>query len=96
MSSHIRGLRSEMHASKVLHQDQVVPVLIYPKVLRDLGAGQVDICTLERESTQKIIKIYEVKSSLRISRKQMQRLTSSANLLSSIFNLSCRIALYSR
>lgn len=96
MSRVKKGLQFEKEASSKLHLNHVTVVLIYPKVLRDLGSGQVDICLIENSFGQPLVKIYEVKKFLELSYRQRMRLLDSAKILSAIFNLSCRIALYSR
>lgn len=91
------GEAFEAKASASLHQRQRVrPILIYPKTLRDLGAGQVDVCMVEREMGHVLIKIYEVKSFIQLSYKQRMRLIDSAKVLSAIFDLSCRVTVYSK
>ncbi len=88
-----KGCQAESKASINLH-NKGLPILVEPKVLRDLGAGQVDLCILESLRGHQLISIYEVKSFPEINFKQRKRLLDSAHVLSKIFNLSCRITLY--
>ncbi|EQC44336.1 hypothetical protein [Bacteriovorax sp. Seq25_V] len=69
-------------------------VLISPKYLRKLGAGQVDLCVIEKDKIFGCeLRIYEVKSFAFLSFSQRNRLNRSATLLSSIFNLPVRISM---
>ena len=88
-----KGLEAESKASTKLH-NKGLPILVEPKVLRDLGAGQVDLCIMETLRGHQLISIYEVKCFPEINYKQRKRLLDSAHVLSEIFNLSCRITLY--
>lgn len=82
----------EKHSKRIHTKSQ--PLLIYSKVLRDIGAGQVDMAGVfyEKNFNEKIIKIFEVKSFAYLSHQQRKRLLHSAQFLSGIMGLSCRIS----
>lgn len=81
------GKDQEVWASKDVHA-QGIPLLIVPGLLRRLGAGQIDLAVLcLSQKGEELLKIYEVKSSLRLSEKQRRRLKKSAQLLSQLLQI---------
>jgi len=82
-----KGNTLERDASLKVHKKGKA-LLVHPKVLRDLGAGQIDLARIQNG----MIEVFEVKSFAAISRIQKRRLLRSAEYLSSIFDLSCRIS----
>ncbi|EQC51415.1 hypothetical protein [Bacteriovorax sp. DB6_IX] len=88
-----KGLKYELTESKRIHREGT-PLLIYSKVLRELGAGQVDLAVIknERNFKEKVIEIFELKSFAYISKSQRRRLYHSAQVLSAYLGLSCRIS----
>ncbi|MBI2519127.1 MAG: hypothetical protein HYV97_01860 [Bdellovibrio sp.] len=90
-----RGQQMERDSSGRLHR-QGVPILINPDFFRKNGAGQVDIAIFDPANGERLIKIYEVKSSRYPSHKQIARLKKSAIILSSLFGISTQIFLLRR
>ncbi len=89
----IKGQVAESIASQVIHE-KGYPILISPRLLRSLSAGQVDLCIIRRLKGGLMITIYEVKSRPCVSYGQRRRLLASAKLLSSFFNCSCELRLF--
>lgn len=80
------GDQDEAYFSKVLHQ-KYTPILVSSLVLRQMGAGQIDIAVLTDQS----IHIVEVKSSGRVTWQQIKRLRLSANWLCHLLDQSCQL-----
>lgn len=80
------GLNLERKYSEEIHLKNI-PFLISAKFLRSCQCGQIDVATI---STQEVT-IYEIKTSLAPSRAQQMRLRRSAELVSSITALTCRL-----
>lgn len=93
MSKNIyKGQREELIYSLKVHNQSGVPLLISPLLLRELGAGQIDLAILERKGDWRII-LYEIKSSGFIDHLQHKRLKKAAHLLSKVFECSVSIHL---
>jgi hypothetical protein len=88
VNNYNKGLKLEQKHSLRIHS-RGVPLLVEPKILRDLGCGQVDVASFEREPRDLVIRIYEIKNSPRLGRAQRSRLDKSAEFLSTIFDMSC-------
>ena len=59
----------------------MLPLLISPLILRERGAGQVDLSVFSKNE----IILYEIKSSGLLSKGQYQRLKKAAYFLSAVF-----------
>ncbi len=77
-----KGELNELQLSLYYH-NQFIPFLISPAILRELGAGQVDIAYLERKKDWKATLI-EVKSQSYPSVHQWKRLQKSQDYLSKV------------
>lgn len=88
-----KGLHLEKKYSKRIHH-QSNAVLIHSKVLRGMGAGQVDLAGVfyEKRFKEPVIKIFEVKSFAYLSFSQRMRLLRSAQFISDALKMSCRIS----
>lgn len=82
-----KGSTLEKKTSLKVHKSGQA-LLVHSKVLRDLGAGQIDLARIKNG----VIEVFEVKSFAFISRIQKRRLLRSAEYLSSTFDMSCRIS----
>lgn len=87
--AHKLGMRAELLASKLLHQQQRA-LLCSSLVLRERGLGQVDIAVISK--TQLVV--YEIKSRARLSRTQRSRLLQSTHFLGLIFDRLARLELW--
>ena len=76
-----KGLSLELEFSRKIHS-QGVAVLIDAQILRERGAGQVDLCRWFPH----LIEVFEVKSFGVMPPKQYSRLLKSCTFLSQIFN----------
>jgi hypothetical protein len=79
-----KGERNEQQLSLYYHS-QFIPLLISAKILREAGAGQVDIAVMQNTKRWKAILI-EVKSRSNPSQKQWQRLKKSQDYLSRVLD----------
>ncbi len=90
-----KGYLLEMKSSMKLAKKENLSsfILVSPRFLRSYGAGQVDLCTIEKNRFFGFeINIYEVKSFAFLSFSQRSKLEKSALLLSEIFKLPVRIS----
>jgi len=83
----------ERQASREIHK-KGVPLLVSAIILREIGAGQIDLARIENIANTKIITIFEVKSKWRPAPGQWQRLKKSSLFLSYIFNISTVIRVW--
>lgn len=65
----------------------MMPLLISPLILRERGAGQVDLSVFSKNE----IILYEIKSSGFLAKGQYQRLRKAASFLSAAFSRSTLI-----
>jgi len=88
-----KGISLELKHSKEVHKNDKA-LLVYSKVLRDLGAGQVDLASVHFDKFfgENIIKLFEIKSFAHLGYTQRKRLLLSAGYLSDILGMSCRIS----
>lgn len=84
-----KGQSEELAYSRKIHSE-AMPLLVSPLILRESGAGQVDLAILKKTSQWEVI-VYEIKSSGHISFLQYKRLKKSAHYLAMIFDCSARI-----
>jgi hypothetical protein len=84
-----KGEQNEKNLSNYFH-NRFIPVLISPKLLRELGAGQVDIAYLKKNPNWQL-KLIEVKSRSYPSPGQWQRLRKAQDYLSKV--LECETIL---
>ena len=81
----------EAQVSKIEHSLNV-PLLVSSKLLRRVGAGQIDVASIVRlKDGKSIINIIEVKENSWISKKQIIRLHRSADYLSKMIGLCSQI-----
>lgn len=85
-----KGKILEKKLSKSLHF-QSTPILISSLLLRELGAGQIDIARIQKYKNNKMIELYEVKNSKSPSKIQLNRLKNTQNLISQL--LDCEVTL---
>ena len=90
-----KGQQMERDSSGRIHK-QGLPILTHPDFFRKNGAGQVDLAIVQLSSGERIIKIYEAKSSRYPSAKQIARLKKSAMILSILFSIPSQIFLLRR
>ena len=88
----LKGRELECAYSKIIHKEGT-PLLISPKLLRSLGAGQVDIANIIKKDNLEIINLYEIKSSTPPSKDQIKRLKRSQLYISSILDRNVRLLL---
>lgn len=88
-----KGISKELKTS-VREHGKGVPLLVEPKFMRKLGAGQVDLAVItdDRLFNESVCTIFEVKSFAHISFNQRKRLYKSAQILSEVLDMSCRIS----
>jgi len=67
-----------------------MPLLLSELLLRDYGCGQVDLARIWNERVQ----MFEVKSSMRISKEQLKRLQKARSLIEHILEKESELALY--
>jgi hypothetical protein len=79
-----KGIWNELQCSKYYHSKNI-PFLISSKLLREIGAGQVDIAFLENKKPMRI-QLIEVKSKSFPDHKQWKRLQKSQDYLSRILD----------
>lgn len=82
---------SEKLASQRIHQ-LGTPLLISDLWLREYGCGQVDLARLKEGH----IELFEVKSSMRISKRQLKRLQEARTLIEYVLERKSELALYVR
>jgi len=90
-----KGQEMERDCSGRIHK-QGIPLLVHPAFLRRSGAGQVDLAILKLACGERILKIYEAKSSRYPSGKQVIRLKKSAMILSMLLAVPAQIFLLRR
>lgn len=81
-----KGQESEKLFSAFIHQ-KYTPLLVSSLILREQGAGQIDLCVL----TAKEVIIFEIKTSGHLSRGQYQRLKDASTLMSALFQRSASL-----
>jgi hypothetical protein len=84
-----KGDEIESLQSLFFHKKNL-PVLISSKVLREIGAGQVDLAYMQKKDNW-VLTLVEVKASSYPSSKQLQRLRKSQDYLSKV--LECETIL---
>ncbi len=87
-----RGNYLEAIFSRKFHKHHT-PILISSVILRQFGAGQVDIAIMEKKENYNEITLFEVKSSINISKKQILRLKRSAKIVSELLNCGINLKL---
>ena len=88
----LRGIELELEYSKIIHR-KGTPLLISPKFLRSMGAGQIDMANIVNKENIKCINLFEIKASIIPSKTQIKRLRTSQALLSEIFDQNIRLFL---
>lgn len=77
-----RGSKFELEVSRFLVDEGVTPVLVWPKILRERGLGQVDLMWIKNNH----LYVCECKTgSGRINSTQMKRLVKSSCFMKSLF-----------
>ncbi len=84
-----KGQKEELNYSLKVHGSDL-PLLLSPLILRERGAGQVDLAVLKKSQDWQVI-LYEIKSSGFITRGQYERLRKTASFVSKIFEASTSI-----
>src|SRR5690606_32638648 len=84
--SYDKGKQLEAYFSSLLHK-KYIPVLISPLVLRQLGAGQVDVAVFKPNE----LHLIEIKASGRVTFKQIERLGKSGTWLGHVLNCNCQL-----
>lgn len=87
-----KGVTLEQKWSHLLHQEGL-PFLIQAQLLRQLGAGQIDLARVIKAKDQWLLEIYEVKNHPFLSGKQRQRLIGSMTFLAQLMGLPVRFGL---
>ncbi len=88
-----RGEAVELLASAEIHKKGIA-LLVSPLILRELGAGQIDVARIEKISCESKISLFEVKSKWSPGKKQWIRLKRSSQFLSMVFNMSSTIQIW--
>jgi len=78
-----KGFALEKKYSAIIHQ-QGIPVLLSSLLLREIGAGQVDLAMMDYNKP--VVSLYEIKSHGHLSYKQKKRLNDSAIFIGEILN----------
>lgn len=89
------GLTRELQASIDFHDSnphsEIIPFLISSRLLRSLGAGQVDLARWEKnknENSTPVIKILEIKGENgEISKNQLNRLYKAADFIGELLDM---------
>ncbi len=89
------GQAMECDSSAVVHKHGI-PVLVHPDFFRQKGAGQVDMAIIKLVGSERVLQIYEAKSSRYPSPKQVVRLKKAAMILSTCFRIPTQIFLLRR
>lgn len=84
-----KGDWNELQWSKYLHQKHI-PFLISSKVLREIGAGQIDIAYLSHQDPWRA-ELVEVKSNAYPTKFQWKRLLKSQDYLSKVLEFEINL-----
>lgn len=90
LSPFAKGKNLEKKMSEKIHAKEL-PVLISPQFLRDRRMGQIDLAILLKNNKEKLLTIYEVKSSMNVALWQRRRLLDSSHYIGLLLNAGVKL-----